>query len=91
MEAVYNFMAVNDEVTHDDYMRAFFRYKVSDLDSLLPHILEVLKRSEYEATYSRSEAIPQANDILLVRSPLFRPYNNTVSHSLLFSSSCAMH
>ena len=59
-------MSANDKDRHDDYMRAFFRKFVRDLGSLLPHILEVLRRSEHEVTRSRSETIPQANDVLLV-------------------------
>jgi nuclear pore complex protein Nup133 len=65
-EAVFIFMDANGEGHHEDFMRAFFRLKVRDLGALLPHVAEVLERSQHEVTHSRSETIPQANDILLV-------------------------
>ncbi|KAI0094031.1 Non-repetitive/WGA-negative nucleoporin C-terminal-domain-containing protein [Irpex rosettiformis] len=80
-EAVYMYMSANDEDHHEDFMRAFFRKFVRDLGSLLPHILEVLKRSEHEVTYSRSETIPQANDALLIilqNALAYRKYNKGV-------------
>ena len=67
-EAVYTYMHAAGEGHHEDFMRAFFRLEVQDLGSLLPHVLDVLRRSAREVTHTLSEVIPQANDVLLVRA-----------------------
>lgn len=68
-EAVYTYMNAVGEGLHEDFMRAFFRLRINDIGSLLPHVAEVLRGSAHEVTHSLSETIPQANDTLLVCIP----------------------
>ncbi|KAI0341587.1 hypothetical protein BDW22DRAFT_1358408 [Trametopsis cervina] len=80
-EAIYTYMSAAGEGHHEDFMRAFFRLKVNELGALLPHVADVLKRSEHEVTHSQSETVPQANDVLLMvlqSAYAYRSYNQGV-------------
>ncbi|PSR74094.1 hypothetical protein PHLCEN_2v10050 [Hermanssonia centrifuga] len=77
-EAVYILMNEAGEGHHEDLMRAFFRLRVQDIGALLPHVLEIVRRSSYEITHSLTDTIPQANEIILTilqSSTDYRNYN----------------
>ncbi|THG99186.1 hypothetical protein EW026_g3129 [Hermanssonia centrifuga] len=77
-EAVYILMNEAGEGHHEDLMRAFFRLRVQDIGALLPHVLEIVRRSSYEITHSLTDTIPQANEIVLTilqSSTDYRNYN----------------
>ncbi len=54
-------------------MRAFFRLKVDDIGSLLPHVMSVLRSSVHDPTRGLLKTVPQANSTILVR-PISHSY-----------------
>lgn len=59
-------MSAVGEGYHEDVVRAFFRYKVGDIGSLLSHVMEHTRKSAYELGRSLSATLPEANRIVLV-------------------------
>ena len=51
---------------HEDVVRAFFRYRAGDIENLLPHVVEVTRKSAYELGRSLAASLPEANRIVLV-------------------------
>ncbi|KAJ3533367.1 hypothetical protein NM688_g7291 [Phlebia brevispora] len=77
-EAVFVYMHSVEEGYHEDLMRAFFRLKVQELSALLPHVMNIIRRSTHEITQSLTDNVPQANNIVLtiIQSALdYREYN----------------
>ncbi|KDQ60778.1 hypothetical protein JAAARDRAFT_190924 [Jaapia argillacea MUCL 33604] len=80
-EAVYTYMNEVDEGHHEDFMRAFFRLKVADLGRLMSHVMNITRRSSYEMNRRLSDALPEANRVVLtvLRSAMdYRQYNLSV-------------
>jgi len=65
-KAIFAYMNEVGEGHHEDIVRAFFRYRVSDIGNLLPHVMEIVRQSAYELGQSLSAALPEANRIVLV-------------------------
>lgn len=65
-EAIFAYMGEAGDAHHEDIVRAFFRYKVGDIGSLLSHIMETTRKSAYELGRSLSASLPEANGIVLV-------------------------
>jgi hypothetical protein len=65
-EAIFAYMNEIGEGHHEDIVRAFFRYKVGEIGNLLPHVMEITRKSAYELGRSLSAALPEANRIVLV-------------------------
>lgn len=68
-EAIYTYMDGVGEGHHEDVVRAFFRYRAGDIENLLPHVVEVTRKSAYEPGRSLAASLPEANRILLVSQP----------------------
>ncbi|KAH9934994.1 uncharacterized protein B0H18DRAFT_1082732 [Fomitopsis serialis] len=64
-DAVYAFMVAVGEGYHEDFVRAFFRLKIQDIGSLLPHVLEIVRQASREHPRSLPDDIWQANEIVL--------------------------
>ncbi|TFY77168.1 hypothetical protein EWM64_g6840, partial [Hericium alpestre] len=64
-EAVYNYMNAVGEGHHEDFMRAFFRLRVSDLGKLLSHVMEILRRHQNEAPGALQNVLAEVNGIFL--------------------------
>jgi nuclear pore complex protein Nup133 len=65
-EAVHTYMHSIGEAYHEDVMRAFFRLRASDIGQLLPYAKVIVERSTHERGRSLSNALPEANSIILV-------------------------
>jgi nuclear pore complex protein Nup133 len=65
-EAIFAYMNEVGEGHHDDIARAFFRYRAGDIGNLLPHVMEITRKSAYELGRSLSAALPETNRIVLV-------------------------
>ncbi|KAF7967089.1 hypothetical protein HWV62_35891 [Athelia sp. TMB] len=77
-EAIYNYMDGVGEGHHEDVVRAFFRYRAGDIENLLPHVVEVTRKSAYELGRSLAASLPEANRIVLtvLKSAFdYRDYN----------------
>ncbi|KAI0636924.1 Non-repetitive/WGA-negative nucleoporin C-terminal-domain-containing protein [Trametes polyzona] len=77
-EAVYRYMSTLGEGHHEDCLRAFLRLRVRDLGGLLPQVAELVRRSSSELGGKLTEAIPQANQIVLTilqSAQSYREYN----------------
>ena len=68
--AVHHYMNAIGEGHHEDGIRAFLRTRVRDLGGLFPHVAELVRISGSDMTGKSAEVIPQANQIVLVRSRL---------------------
>ena len=65
-EAVHTYMHSIGENYHEDVMRAFFRLRASDIGKLLTYVMAIVERSSHERGRSLSNALPEANMIILV-------------------------
>lgn len=65
-EAIFAYMDGVGEGHHEDVVRAFFRYRVGDIENLLAHVVEVTRKSAHELGRSLSASLPEANRIVLV-------------------------
>ncbi|KIM87137.1 hypothetical protein PILCRDRAFT_64451 [Piloderma croceum F 1598] len=77
-EAIFAYMNEVGEGHHDDIVRAFFRYRVGDIENLLPHVMAITRKSAYELGRSLSAALPETNRIVLTvlkASFDYRDYN----------------
>ncbi|KAH9952015.1 hypothetical protein B0H21DRAFT_800355 [Amylocystis lapponica] len=81
--AVHDYMVAINEASHDDYVRAFFRNRVEDIDGLfrLDTLTNIIMRATTEHGHNLADIIAQVNLITLtiVQSALsFRNYNKDV-------------
>ena len=74
-EAVHVYMYTIGEGHHEDVMRAFFRTRASDIYQLLPHVIDIVERATHERGRSLSNALPEANMIVLVRHDIHASVN----------------
>jgi len=78
VEAVRLFMESNDHSDFEDHMRAFFRFYVDSLGSLLPAAMEIVRRSTSSDAQTLLINLAQANNIVLtiLQSAIsYRHYN----------------
>jgi hypothetical protein len=70
-EAIIDFMTENDETHYDDSLRAFFRFHVEELGSnnLLGRVLDIVRETSYQNPRRHAEALPEASQITMVRTP----------------------
>lgn len=67
-KAVHHYMTAIGEDHHEDGIRAFLRMRVRDLGGLIPHVAELVRVSASDMNGRIAEVIPQANQIVMVRS-----------------------
>jgi len=67
-EAIYTFMSEASDDQHEDFVRAFFRQHVNNLEGLLPYIMAIVERTTYDLAQRHADAVPEASSIVLVRS-----------------------
>jgi nuclear pore complex protein Nup133 len=65
---------------YEDVMRAFFRTRASDIYQLLPHVMDIVERSTHERGRSLSNALPEANMIVLVRLDVHASMNAVANY-----------
>ncbi|EGO21494.1 hypothetical protein SERLADRAFT_451525, partial [Serpula lacrymans var. lacrymans S7.9] len=77
-EAVYAYMEAIADNNHEDIIRAFFKYRVSDIGKLLPYILQAIQNSARDVARDLSVSLPEANKntLTILKSALdYRAYN----------------
>ena len=85
-DAVYAFMVAVGEGYHEDFVRAFFRLKIQDIGSLLPHVLEIVRQASREHPRSLPDDIWQANEIVLASLTSMDPIASLIARSRRSSS-----
>ena len=78
-DAVISYMEEIGDGPHEDVMRAFFRYHVTDIAKLLKKILDVVHAST-AASNTLSPILSEANRVVLVSSLLLAPSVIMCSH-----------
>jgi predicted ArsR family transcriptional regulator len=74
-EAVYTYMNSIGEDYHEDVMRTLFRNRAGDIGQLLPHVMEIVRRSSHERGRNFSAVLSEANNIVLVSFYVMMLYN----------------
>ena len=67
-DAVVSFMEEIGDGPHQDVMRAFFRYHVTDIAKLLKKVLDIVHASSMAANNTLPHILPEANRVVLVSS-----------------------
>lgn len=63
-DAIYAYMSDYDGQQHDDFVRAFFRLHVDNLEGLEIYVKRIVVPDDGQP--QRLDLVPEANDILLV-------------------------
>lgn len=72
-DVVHVYMDSVQENYHEDVMRAFFRYRVTDLGRLIRRVPEITTHAAQETGRDIAELLPEANRIILVCITSFHP------------------
>ncbi|KAI0065375.1 hypothetical protein BV25DRAFT_1880143 [Artomyces pyxidatus] len=80
-EAVYSYMEQVGEGHHEDFMRAFFRLRISELGKLLTHIRDATRKSLLQMPANTGTILKEANNVtltILTSALEYREYNRGV-------------